>query len=321
MIPGPNDIFWTGYELSRFAQLLTGGRVQKAGAEEPQSLDIAIDSDGRIAELGPCLDRAGATATLDLKGRLVVPGLVDAHQHLDKSRTRNVVRNPSATLEGASRAYREYAASATPEQIAERARTTVEHCLARGTTAIRSHTNIESQSELRGIEAMIELRESYRDRITLQVVAHLTSDAPCLLSKSRAWLADAIAAGADAIGGVPQYADDPVAFLDMLFEYAGRSGLPLDLHIDEHLDAGRIVIEAVIERTRAHGMQGRVNAGHCCALAVAGDRAKHIIEGVAENGISVTTLPAANLFLQSRGVPAACTTWPDPSPGPPCGGR
>jgi cytosine deaminase len=49
-------------------------------------------------------------------------------------------------------------------------------------------------------------------------------------------------------------------------------------------------------------MQGRVNAGHCCALSVAAsDRARRIIEGLVENGISVTTLPAANLFLQSRG--------------------
>ncbi len=287
--------------MSRFAQLLTGGRVQKAGADEPQCLDIAIGADGNIAELRPGIDHRNAAATLDLKGRLVVPGLVDAHQHLDKSRTRNVVRNPSATLEGASRAYREHAASATREQIAERARMTLESCLARGTAAIRSHTNIESQSELRGIEAMVELRESYSDRITLQVVAHLTSDAPRLLSKSRMWLEGAIAAGVDAIGGVPQYADDPAEFLDMLFEYAERSGLPLDLHIDEHLDADRIVLDAVIERTRAHGMQGRINAGHCCALSVAEPgRAKRIIAGLAENGISVTTLPAANLFLQSR---------------------
>lgn len=296
--------FRNGSNLSRFPQLLVGGRVQDAGARQPAPLDIAIAADGRIAEVARGIDKSAAAATIDLKGRLVVPGLVDAHQHLDKSATRSAVHNPSATLEGASAAYRDYAATATREMIAARARKTLDQCLARGTVAIRSHTNIESQSALRGIEAMIELRASCRERMTLQVVAHLTSDAPRHLPQARQWLDAAIVAGADAIGGVPQYADQPIAFLDMLFEAAEKSGRPLDLHIDEHLDTDHILVDAVIERTRAHGMQGKVTAGHCCALSVAPpDRARHIIEGLVETGISVITLPAANLFLQGRGAP------------------
>ena len=90
-----------------------------------------------------------------MAGKLVVPGLVDAHQHLDKSRTRRLVANPSATLEGASAAYRDFAAAATADDIMARAERTLDICLAHGTVAIRSHTNIESQSGIRGIEAMV----------------------------------------------------------------------------------------------------------------------------------------------------------------------
>ena len=53
---------------------------------------------------------ANAAKVVDLNGRLVVPGLVDAHQHLDKSRTRRLIENPSATLQGASAGYRALAA-------------------------------------------------------------------------------------------------------------------------------------------------------------------------------------------------------------------
>ncbi len=216
-----------------------------------------------------------------------------------------MVANPSATLEGASAGYRDFAAAVTVDDIMARAERTVDICVAHGTVAIRSHTNIESQTELRGVEAMVRLRERCRDRITLQVVAHLTSDAPRRLDASRQWLDGAIAAGADAIGGVPQYSDQPLAFLDLLFEFAERSGLPLDMHIDEHLDQSRHLFDAVIERTRAHGMQGRVTAGHCCALsAVAPDESARIIEGLAGAGIAVITLPAANLFLQGRDAPS-----------------
>ncbi len=287
------------------ALILTGGRVLQSGANRPEWLDVGIGRDGRIAALAPSLDRAPDTKVIDLGGKLVVPGLVDAHQHLDKSRTRGVVANPSATLEGASAGYREFAATVTAADIMARAERTAEICLAHGTVAIRSHTNIESQTELRGVEAMVQLREQCRERITLQVVAHLTSDAPRMLDASRQWLDGAIAAGADVIGGVPQYSDQPLAFLDLLFEVAERIGLPLDMHIDEHLDQSCQLFDAVIERTRAHGMQGRVTAGHCCALsAVAPNESARIIEGLAGAGIAVITLPAANLFLQGREAPS-----------------
>jgi len=273
----------------------------RSGAKRPERLDLAIGTDGRIVALAPEGSELAAEKTVDLCDKLVVPGLVDSHQHLDKSRTRRMVENPSGTLDGASAAYRSFAAKVTRDDIMARAERTLDICLAYGTVAIRNHTNIESQSELRGIEAMLELRQRCRDRMTLQVVAHLTGDAPRNLDAGRQWLVRAIAAGVDVIGGVPQYADEPLAFLDLLFEFAERSGLPLDMHIDEHLDDGRLLFDAVIDRTRSHGMQGRVTAGHCSALsAAAPDVATRIVAGLAEAEIAVVTLPAANLFLQGR---------------------
>jgi cytosine deaminase len=73
------------------------------------------------------------------------------------------------------------------------------------------------------------------------------------------------------------------------------------MHIDEHLDYAHLLFDAVIERTLAHGMQGRVTASHCCALsATSSDTARRIIAGLAKADIAVVTLPAANLFLQGR---------------------
>lgn len=281
--------------------LLKNGRVLRAGSKKPERMDIAIGDDGCIVALAPTLPPEITGRAIELNSRLVVPGLVDAHQHLDKSRTRQLIANPMGTLEGASAGYRAFAATTNPTEIMARAERTLDACLAQGTVAIRSHTNIESESGLRGIESMIDLRERCCQRMTLQIVAHLTGDAPRKLSAAQQWLKEAITLGADAIGGVPQYADQPLTFIDLLFDHAERSGLPLDMHIDEHLDPERILFDAIIERTRAHGMQGRVVAGHCCALsAIEQDEAKRIIEGFAEAEIGVVTLPAANLFLQGR---------------------
>jgi cytosine deaminase len=281
--------------------ILRGGRVLRFGAQRPELMDIRIAASGRIEAIGASLPVPDAAAILELGGRLVVPGLADMHQHLDKSRTRALVSNPSGTLSGASKAYQALAPSITQDQMITRALRTIEACSAHGTVAIRSHTNIDPQSELRGIEAMIALRERSADHMRIQIVAHVTSNATSMFTESKDWLRGAVSLGVDVIGGVPAFSDRPTEFLKLLFETADRSGLPLDMHIDEHLDETRILFDDLIAMTRAYGMSGRVVAGHCSALsALPPAEAERIIDALREAGIGVVTLPAANLFLQGR---------------------
>ena len=84
--------------------ILRGGRVLRFGAAAPEALDVRIGGDGRIAEVGSSLPDSDAEI-FDVDGQLVLPGLVDMHQHLDKSRTRALLDNPSGTLMGASAVY------------------------------------------------------------------------------------------------------------------------------------------------------------------------------------------------------------------------
>jgi cytosine/creatinine deaminase len=280
--------------------ILRGGRVLRHGAATPELLDVRIGSDGRIADIGPSLPQ-GDAEIFAVDGQLVLPGLVDMHQHLDKSRTRALLDNPSGTLAGASAAYRALAPSITQEQMIARAKQTVEACSAYGTVAIRSHTNIDPQSGVRGVKAMVALREQCKSRMRIQIVGHVTSGATSMLAESDAWLREAIDLGIDAIGGVPAFSTEPVALMKLLFDVAARSGLPLDMHIDEHLDAGRAMFSEVAKLTRAYGMAGRVVAGHSSALsAMPPDAARRMIDELREAGVGIVTLPAANLFLQGR---------------------
>ena len=270
------------------------------GAATPEPLDVRIGGDGRIADIAPALPDGGAEVRL-LDGQLVLPGLVDMHQHLDKSRTRTLVSNPSGTLAGAAAAYRALAPTITQDEMIARALRTVEACSAYGTVAIRSHTNIDPQSGVRGIEAIVALRERCADRMRIQIVGHVTAEATSMLPQSEAWLRTAIELGIDAIGGVPAFSSEPVAFLKLLFDSAQRSGLPLDMHIDEHLDGSKVLFDELARMTRAYGMAGRVVAGHCSALsAMPRDTALRTIDTLREAGVAIVTLPAANLFLQGR---------------------
>lgn len=286
--------------MSRAIMVLRGARIQDDAARPPEYRDILIDDAGRIARLLPSGSDAPSVPVVDLTGKLIVPGLVDAHQHLDKSRTLDAVPNPEGTLPGAIAAFRDYASTMTREDIAARAERTMQASLARGTIAIRSHVNVDAETRNRGIEAMVAVRERWRDRMQLQIVAFLTGSG-ARSAEASGWLAAALDAGADVIGGAPAIAADPDTFLDMLFGAAERTGRPIDLHLDEHLDVNSLHFEGVIERTRALGMQGRVVASHCSALsALPPDTAKRLIDGFASAGIGVVTLPAANLFLQGR---------------------
>ena len=281
--------------------ILKGANVVRASSRPPERLDISIDAVGRITEVGTDLKAGQGIETLDLTGKLIIPGLVDAHQHLDKSLTRRRIPNPDGTLLGAVRAFSAYASTLQATELTERGGRTLQRCLDRGTVAVRTHANVDPDLEVRSVEALVALREEWRDRMTVQVVAFVTSGATDAGPDAARWLEEAVALGADAVGGTPAISSVPAKFIDMLFSAASRHGLPIDLHLDEHLEGERQLFDAVIAATRAHGLQGRVTLGHCSALcAMPPADARRVIDGFLDTGIRVITLPAANLFLQGR---------------------
>ncbi|MDN6499784.1 MAG: amidohydrolase family protein, partial [Yaniella sp.] len=73
--------------------LITGGTTP-----DGVQTDIAIDSDGVIAELGQNL-RAEESVVIDATNKIVLPGLVDLHTHL-----REPGNNDAETVESGTRA-------------------------------------------------------------------------------------------------------------------------------------------------------------------------------------------------------------------------
>src|SRR5688500_14139988 len=105
------------------------------------SMPIRIRTSGARGARSAVPAPSCAARVVELNAKLAAPALVDPQRHLDKSRTRRAVANPSAPLEGASAGYRAFAAAVTHEDIVARAENTLDICLAHGTVAIRSHTN------------------------------------------------------------------------------------------------------------------------------------------------------------------------------------
>ena len=63
-----------------FDLLLTGAQVIDPAPSLKQLADVGITG-GRIAEVGPKLDRAGCPDVRDVAGKYVCPGLIDLHGH------------------------------------------------------------------------------------------------------------------------------------------------------------------------------------------------------------------------------------------------
>lgn len=280
-------------------RLLTGGRlVMPDGAV--READLLIGADGQIADIGPALLVSSEIERIDLGGRLVSPGLVDMHQHLDKTGVLRFAPNPSGTLQGAREAFAKYARNAPPDDVTRRAERTMARCLSRGTTAIRSHVNVDKDAGFNGIDALVQLRSQWAERLRLQLVAFMTPHP----GQDLEWLEhniDQAMDQADAVGGTPAVAEDPHRYMDILFAAAERHGKPIDLHLDEHLDTSRPLFDAVFERVRRFGLEGRTVLSHASVLsALPPKEFERIRDGIAALGLGVVTLPAANLYLQGR---------------------
>lgn len=256
--------------------------------------DIAIQ-DGRITAVANQLPIT-ADQEWHLAGRVVLPGLVDAHTHLDK--TYFPLHNQSGTLIEAIAVWRANKRNRSKAQIQATVRRALQTAIANGITAMRSHVDVEASSDLTTVETILELREEWAAWIDLQLVA---LGYPGGSAENKAVIRSALTLGIDYVGGVPALTADPQHEIAATFALAEAVGKPIDLHIDETEDPQMLSLETLAEQTSAHGMQGQVTAGHCCSLAFADAvTAARVIDKVAQAGLHIITLPSCNLVLMGR---------------------
>lgn len=262
-------------------------------------MDIGIRG-GTIATVEARLE-GGATQELPLEGRMILPAFVEAHTHLDKSLTYSQGLNQSGTLREAIARMHVIQSSDTVETIFQRALATARLFLAHGTTTIRTHVDVTQFSSLRGVEALLRLREELDGLIRIQLVALTHPILGEAGATNRELVEEALRLGVDLVGGAPALEENPQAAIDTVFALADRYDRDIDLHIDESDDPCDFCLPYLAKKTIAEGRQGRVVAGHCCSLtAVDNLEAERVIELVREAGIAVVTLPSANMYLQGR---------------------
>lgn len=274
-----------------------------------QRVDLQV-TDGRFAAVGPGLEVPTGAVVEDLGGAVVVPGLVDAHAHLDKTLWGGpwVPHSAPPGLSGKihnGRVRRPELGIPSVEYITA----LLTDMVALGTTHVRSHVDVDPDVGLGSVEAVRQAVAGLDGRITAELVAFPQTG--MLINPGTSELMEsALALGVEHVGGIdPAGLDrDPVRHLDLIFAMAERHGAGVDIHLHDGGSLGIFQYELIIERTRVLGLAGKVTISHGFALsdADAATRAR-LIEGLAGAGISLTTVAPTKVLplkdLVAAGVP------------------
>ncbi|WP_114855650.1 amidohydrolase family protein [Brachybacterium sp. YJGR34] len=257
------------------------------------SADLVIEGEAIAAVLPAGSGRPEGAEVIDGRGLLALPGLVNAHAHADKSwwGAPWVSYGGEATTQGriaherAERGALGIPSTASTERV-------LREFLRHGTTAVRSHVDVDLGVGLDGIAVLREASAALGDAVEVEVVA-FPQDGVIRREGVLDLLDRAAREGAESIGGLdPCLIDrDPVAQLDGLFDIAARHGCGIDIHLHAGGDLGAFEYDLIVDRTRRAGLIGKVNIAHGFALGqLPPGRQQALLEDFAELGISWSTV-------------------------------
>lgn len=252
--------------------------------------DVSL-ADGTIAEVS----RASAAVT----GLLALPAFSELHVHADRAFVR-AARPPRSFTE--ARAFAEHIRDVSSAQdVAKRAERLFRLALTHGSVRVRTHCDHPDAENSRPRQGIVAARGALGGEPEVEVVAFANAGFDPAEPRVRRELAAALADGADLLGAFVAANADPPTSLDGILDLAHASGARVDLHLDEHGDPQASLLEHLADATLARGLEGRVTAGHCCALSRVDDEAaRRTVAKVAAAQITVIALGSLNLFLQDR---------------------
>ncbi len=259
---------------------------------------IAI-ANGIITSIAPDIPES-AIQEIEANGQLVIPGLVDAHFHLDKALLLDRCHAVDGTFREAMQQTLQAKKAFTIPDIQTRARAMLERAIAFGTTTMRSHVEVDPTVGLIGLEALLPLQQEYAWGMTLQL-AVFAQEGITNQPGSDTLLRRAMAMGGNVIGSAPYVDADPVTNIQIIFDIAQECDCDVDFHLDFLDDDAPLLLPVVIAETQRRGWQGRVCVGHMTKLAaLTPAELTEIATAIRDAGISILALPASDVYMMAR---------------------
>src|ERR1700733_6117160 len=239
--------------------------------------DIGV-KDGRVAAIAPHLDGAGATE-IDAHGNLATESFVNPHLHLCKVWTLPMMEEEAlqayqgegmgkalSSIELASKIKEKYAEA----WIAENARRAVALAALHGNLHIRAFADVDGKARLKGVKALIRVRDEFRGIVDLQVVA-FAQDGIVREPGAAELMRQAMALGADVVGGIPWIeltGGDAAAHIRTCFDLAQEFNKDVSMLLDDAGDPDLRTLEMMAVEAIQRGWHGRALAHHCRAMSL-----------------------------------------------------
>ncbi|MDB5546211.1 MAG: cytosine deaminase [Hyphomicrobiales bacterium] len=270
-------------------------------AGEPFARMTALALAGRTGvydvELGPSGVVDVHVSTSAVAKFVAFPGFANLHAHAD--RTYTVTNARPQGLKDALAASAAARMMFTMPDVRRRARRFFERSIGHGVTRLRTHTDVDPIVGLKSMEGVLSARQVVHGRLDVDVIAFSTSRNDLAESDSVARLRDALAMKPDYIGASLNASSAPALALERVLNLSEEYGLPVDLHLDEHLDASASLTGRVVDAARARGLADRITISHGCALSVLDEHeCARLVNAIVQAGVTLIALPETNLFLQ-----------------------
>ena len=259
--------------------------------------DVAIQGD-RIAKVAGRID-ADARLVIDGDGDLLTPGLVDAHNHLDKGMLTDECNVRIANLAEMIAIMRRLKRKASVRSIYDRIVRGAHEGVVRGVTAMRTNVEADPYFKYKAVEAAVRARDDLRAAVDIQTIAFPqdgwfltkgTLEAGC-----EPYIEQALRKGIDLVGGNVNGAlwpSDPRRQVDRMFAFAKKYRRGVDAHVDNSDNPAAFALPYIVEKTVRDGLEGQVTVGHIASLAhVPNDVAARTIKSMAKAGIHVGVQP------------------------------
>ena len=272
-------------------------RNARVVGREGVTADIGIDK-GRVVAIEPQLAAEGEA--LDLGGRLVTPGFIETHIHLDKSRILGRCKAERGDLEEAIGEVAKQKKSFTAEDVYNRAKTTLEKAILNGTTHMRTQLEVDPGIGLRGLEGVRPLIEEYKWAIDLEICIFPQEG---LLNNpgTDELMLQALKSGGTVVGAAPYTDSSPHGQIDRVFAIAREFDIDIDMHLDFAPTPDDLDLLYVCEQAERFKWGGRVAIGHVTKLSTAPpDLLAKCGKRMADAGVALTVLPSTDLYLMGR---------------------